>query len=99
MLAKVKNLTRYKVRVLTLKPKKIHPMPAPDEVFICDGDTFLGYSYRKHRTGKFFDLWFANPKEDDTDNFITFGRITNIIPMADGTLYQTKIGRFFVEYA
>lgn len=96
MLAK---MTRYRVIVLSLKPRRAYPAPADDEVFLQERDVFLGYSYKQHRSGKYFDLWFTNPKEKDLDNFVTFGRINAIVPEAGGktALYVTKFGRFIVE--
>lgn len=99
MLAKVAKLARYKVVVLGLKPRKGHPPIPPDGIPMFDNDRIFGYGYRQHRQGKYFDLWFTNPKEDDQDNFITFGRITRIDDNPDlpGKIYHTKLGRFYVE--
>lgn len=89
MLAK---MTRYKVYVLSTKPKKGFQLPSDDQIFINERDTFYGYGYKHHKVGKYFDLWFTHPKEKDIDNFVTFGRIVRI----DGELYVTKLGRFLV---
>lgn len=98
MLAKVIRLARYKVVVLSLKPKKGHPIPSDDAIFVHEQDHFFGRSYRQHRVGKYFDLWFTHPREDDPDNFITFGRIIRIQQnLPSGWVYTTKLGKFLVE--
>lgn len=100
MLAKIIRLTRYKVVVLSLKPKKGFPPTPDDGVFIHEHDHFFGRSYRQHKVGKYFDIWFTHPREDDPDNFVTFGRITQIIPEGwpgDCAIYHTKLGKFLVQ--
>lgn len=97
-------LTRYRVIVLGVKPRRFH---VPDDEFITtimEGDTFYGYSYPFHREGKFFDLWFTKNKELDSQNLLTFGRIQSISPasnitgvLSDAKLYVTKMGQFIVE--
>lgn len=97
-------LTRYRIIVLGVKPRRFH---VPDDEFITtimEGDTFYGYSYAHHREGKFFDLWFTQTKEQDSQNMLTFGRIHSITPAAqfvgvlsDAKLYTTKMGQFIVE--
>lgn len=95
MLAK---MMRYKVHVMDLKPRRAFPLPTDEEIFIQLGDTFFGYSWREHRVGKYFDLWFTNPKHDDPDNFVTFGRINAIgCAPGKGTIYDTRFGTFAVE--
>ena len=100
MLAK---MTRYKVFVLNLKPKRAFPVPADDEVFLQERDVFFGYSYKHHRSGKYFDLWFSNPKEKDPQNFVTLGRILRIEDVGTEEhpgkfqVLTTKLGRFYVE--
>jgi hypothetical protein len=96
MLAKI---IRYKVIVMSLKPRRGFPVPADDEIFVQERDTFFGYGYSQHRIGKYFDLWFNNPKENDPENFVTFGRITSIVQAyhGKGMIYGTKFGRFYVE--
>jgi len=98
MLGKVGQLVRYKVVVLSLKPQRRRGF-ADDLVVINDLDTFFGFSYKNHRSGKYFDLWFSNPKEKDIENFVTFGRIIRIEPPYEGTgaTYVTKFGRFYVQ--
>lgn len=94
MLAK---MTRYKVYVEALRPRRSFSLPDPEQVLVMPGDTFFGYSFSEHRLGKYFDLWFTNPKSDDPDNFVTFGRVLCIDGNEQGGTYYTKIGTFKVE--
>ena len=97
-------LTRYRVIVMSVKPKRFH---VPDDEFITmvmEGDTFYGYSYPEHREGKFFDLWFTQNKELDSQNLLSFNRILSIQSAATiggmlptAKLYHTKLGTFVVE--
>lgn len=97
MLGKMSRLTRYKVCVLNLKPRRYSG--SGDELFINERDVFFGYGYKLHRVGKYFDLWFNDPKEKDPENFVTFGRILRIEPPMEGSglIYVTKFGRFYVQ--
>lgn len=97
MLGKVRPLTRYHVKVLTLKHRK-GPKPRDTDVFMMEGDDVFGYSYRRHREGKYFDLWFNHDISKDRDNFITLGRIKKITKMTGSlVLFETRLGRFLVE--
>jgi hypothetical protein len=99
------RLTRYKVVVLNMKPRRHNPNPKfQDPPQVDDGaltmdreDVFFGYSYAKNYVGKHFDLWFTKYREWDQYNIMGFGRIVRIDPTPDGAVYITRAGRFFVK--
>lgn len=88
------EMTRYKVTVQKLKRSR----PQDDDaIFIHEGDCFFGYGYKTQRPGKYFDLWFTNPKEEDLDNFVTFGRVLVIDGNQRSATFYTKLGIYVVE--
>ena len=94
MLRNIRKFVRYKVTVLKLD----RPTSAPPELIAPqEDDVFFGYSHMVHREGKFLDLWFKPVKEDDPLNFVTFGRISQIVPGTSNSMYYTRLGDFLVE--
>jgi hypothetical protein len=92
-------LTRYRAVVLGVKPQRRFPLPADDAILVKEDDVFFGYSYPKHIEGKYFDLWFVRDRDEDPENFVTFGRIISITPFRRGAIYTTKLGKFYIEEA
>ncbi len=91
-------LTRYKVEVFKAKPQRRFPMPTDSEIHVKDDDVFFGYGYPNHLVGKYFDLWFMPDRDEDHENFVTFGRILSITRVKGGHCYITKLGVFTVSY-
>ncbi len=91
------ELVRYRVTVLSLKPRRYE---VPDDgIFLSEGDVVGGYGFANHQIGKYFDVWFTNPKGLDRENYLTFGKVMRIedFKKQKGMFYATKIGRFLVE--
>lgn len=103
MLGKVNKLVHYKVTVLKTRPRRAFAVP--EEPRLCDemapieweGDTYFGYGYSTHYTGKHFDLWLLPDKNEDLENFVGFGRIHAIKPEETGNIYFTQNGKYLVE--
>lgn len=85
-------MKKYKVTVIKLRGKRSFQVP-DDGIFLTEGDVMCGYSQEEHAMDKYFDVWFNNPKNLDSLNYVTLGRIQKV----EEDVYTTKIGVFKIQ--
>lgn len=94
----------YKIKVVKLKESRTFLRTADEGSFFSadEGDVFVGYSHRRQKVNRFFDLWLSDPDDqhsDDRNNLISFGRIKYMsYALMDGQIvFGTRYGTFIME--